>query len=577
MTMGQMDKGTKKPWLPLVALALLAFSLPFELDAPLWQVGPLVITNVELLLFLTLALTAISLLKSNVKWEQPDRYWWWLLPFVAGLFLSALLAPQWASNAFKAALRLLSGVLLALAVLQIVRQREDGRTISIVLLTGGLIAAFIGWWEISQSELVWADLFRSHITRVGSFLRLTGTFDYANQAAMFIEATLPFLVAAAWSVSAGNLPHRYKYPLLALFLLLTLLYLQASVLTLSRASFATIILVCLLLGIWLTVRQAAPSRKMAKWWLGLAALMAVLTAVNYVLNSQLRLRLQGGNVDDWYRAQIVVPSKLELPEGATLDVPVTVINDGSLVWRSRGENPILLGARWINQRGNQVYGELLWPFPGFVNPQDTVQMTVPLSAPPDSGTYELRWDVVHENVTWFGNKSGLFATSLVTVVPDDGRVDRGKVVVNERTAWAYAGPVPNRTTLWTLGLQMMQERPLLGIGLDNFRLIYGERLDKPIYDKTVHTNNFYLELLVSLGIIGAIPFLIWSAALLVDVLRTLRRLDLTMWQVALAAGLLAFFIHGFLDFFLLFNATGLLFWLLAGLWIGEKRGHAYRI
>jgi TM2 domain-containing membrane protein YozV len=60
-------------------------------------------------------------------------------------------------------------------------------------------------------------------------------------------------------------------------------------------------------------------------------------------------------------------------------------------------------------------------------------------------------------------------------------------------------------------------------------------------------------------------------------LRTLRRPDLTMWQVALAAGLLAFFIHGFLDFFLLFNATGLLFWLLAGLWLSEKRGYAYRI
>lgn len=577
MTMGQRDKGTQKPWLLLISLAMLAFSLPFELDAPLWQLGPLVITNVELLLFLTLALTAVSLLIFNLKWVQPDRYWWWLLLFTAGLFLSALLAPQWASNAFKAALRLISGMLLALAVLQIIRQRGDGRAISIVLITGGLIATFIGWWEISQSELVWAGLFRSHITRVGSFLRLTGTFDYANQAAMFIEATLPFLLAAAWSANTSNLSRRYKYPLLAILLLLTLFYLQASVLTLSRASFATIILVCLLLGVWLTVRQATPHRKMAKWWLGLAALTAVLAAFNYVLNNQLRLRLQGGNVDDWYRAQIVVPPTLEIPDGTTLDVPVTVINDGALVWRSQGENPILLGARWINQQGNQVYGEPHWPFPSSVNPQDTVQMTVPLIAPPDAGTYELRWDVVHENVTWFGNKSGRYATSLVTVIPIDGQVNRGTFGVNGQDTWEYAGPVPNRTTLWMLGLNMVQERPLFGIGLDNFRLIYGERLDVPYFDNTVHTNNFYLELLVSLGIIGAIPFLFWSAALLVDVLRTLRRPDLNMWQVALAAGLLAFFIHGFLDFFLLFNATGLLFWLLAGLWISEKKDHAYRI
>lgn len=577
MRVGQRDKVTQKSWLLLVSLALLAFSLPFELDAPLWQIGPLVITNVELLLFLTLVLTAVFLLIFNLKWVQPDRYWWLLLLFVGGVFLSALLAPQWASNAFKAALRLISGILLALAVLQIVRQREDGRTISIVLLAGGLIATFIGWWEISQSELVWASLFRSHITRVGSYLRLTGTFDYANQAAMFIEATVPFLVAAAWSVSTGNLSRRYKYPLLVLILLLALCYLQASILTLSRASFATIILVCLLLGIWLTVRQTVANKKMAKWWLGLAALTALLIAVNYVLNPQLRLRLQGGNVDEWYLARIVVPSKLEMPDGAALDVPVTVINDGALVWSSRGENPILLGARWINRQENQVYGEMLWPFPGIVNPQDTVQMTVPLIAPPDSGAYELRWDVVHKNVTWFGNKSGRYATSLVTVLPNDGQAELWTSGVNGQAAWEYAGPVPNRTALWMLGLNMIQERPLFGIGLDNFRLIYGERLDVPYFDNTVHTNNFYLELLVSLGIIGAIPFLFWAAALLVDMLRTLRRLDLTMWQVALAAGLLAFFIHGFLDFFLLFNATGLLFWLLAGLWISEKRGHAYRI
>jgi hypothetical protein len=565
------------PWLSLAALALLAFSLPFELDEPLWQIGSLVITNVELLLFLTLALTTVSFLIYNLKWVQPDRYWWWLLPFVGGLFLSALLAPQLVSNAFKAALRLISGMLLALAVLQIIRRREDGRTISIVLVAGGLIATFIGWWEVSQSELDWASLFRSHITRVGSFLRLTGTFDYANQAAMFIEATLPFLLAAAWSVSAGNLSRRYKIPLLAIFFLLILFYLQASVLTLSRASFATIILVCLLLGIWLTIRQPASNKKMAKWWLGLAALTAVLIVANFILNPQLRLRLQGGNVDEWYRAQIVVPPNLEMADGATLEVPVTVINDGALVWRSQGENPFLLGARWINRQENKEYGAMLWPFPDIVNPQDTVKMTVPLIAPPDAGAYELRWDVVHKDVTWFGNKSGLYTTSSVTVIPDDGQGDWDRSAILDRAAWDYGGPEPNRTTLWTLGLHMLQERPLFGIGLDNFRLIYGEQLNDPNYDITVHTNNFYLELLVSLGIIGGIPFLIWLAALFVDLLRTLRQLDLTMWQVAVAAGLLAFFIHGFLDFFLLFNATGLLFWLLAGLWISEKRGHAYRI
>jgi hypothetical protein len=33
---------------------------------------------------------------------------------------------------------------------------------------------------------------------------------------------------------------------------------------------------------------------------------------------------------------------------------------------------------------------------------------------------------------------------------------------------------------------------LLGIGLENFRLIYGERLGNPRYDNTVYTNSLYL-------------------------------------------------------------------------------------
>ena len=572
------DTGNRLSW---AALVLLAFSLPFELDRPLWQIGPLAVTNVEALLLLTLAATAVSLFYSPGQADPPgflNRYHGWLALFVGGLLLATLLAPQQQGNALKAALRLISGMLLALAVWQTVRRPGDGRIISGALVLAGLMAAAIGWWEISQSELAWAGLFRSHITRVGSFLRLTGTFDYANQAAMFIEATLPFLLAAAWAVNRSHWPRRVKYPLLALLLLLTLLYLQAGVLTLSRASFATIILVCLLLAAWLAVRQPARSRQMALWWVGLAGVTAVLTIGNTLLSSQFRLRLQDGNVDEWYRTHIVVPPTLSIAAGATIEAPVTVTNEGALVWRSQGENPILLGARWIDEAGEQAHGEQRWPFPGPVNPQATVHMNVPVTAPPDPGVYELRWDVVHENVTWFANKSGLFAATRVTVSANEGQTGPVKpaAVVDDRAAWEYAGPVPNRTTLWRVGLQMLRQRPLFGIGLDNYRLTYGDWLGLPYSDTTVHTNNFYLELLVSLGVIGALPFLLWSAGLLTDVLRTLRQPEVGMWQTAVAAGLLAFFIHGFLDFFLLFNATGLLFWLLVGLWISEKK-YAHRL
>ena len=620
-------------------LLLLAVSLPFELTSPLTTIGPFSISNLQLLLLLVLSFTAVSLLSrtkvwllplsrfscngheliepprreerkelklkssrplrlcgeknswqlvtnalsrffQDAQWVWPDRYWLWLLPFVASLFLAALLAPQLQANALKAALRLCSGILLALAALQLLLQPHKGRLLGLALLAGGLLAAALGWWEIAQTELAAMSLFRSHLTRVGTLLRLTGPFGYANQTAMFLEATLPFLLAIAGSVTVSKLPHNFKILLLVCLFLLTLFYVQAIILTLSRAGAATVLVVSLLLTALLLWQQPSARRKMALWWLGLAGITAVLIATNLLLSDQYRLRLQGGNVDEWYRAQISVPPTLELTAGSTIAVPVTVTNEGSLIWYSQGDSPILLGARLLNEDGTQAHSELRWPFPESVRPQETVQMMAPFTAPAVPGVYELRWDVVEEDVTWFGANTGLYGSSQVTILPDDGQTsppDSTTLTMSEQAAWAYGGPVPNRTTLWTLAVQMIGERPFLGIGMDNFRLIYGERLGNPRYDNTVHTNSFYLEMLVSVGLVGAVSFLLWSGGLLLDILRTLRRPNLTMWQAALAASLLTYYIHGFFDFFLLFNATGLLFWLLTALWLSEKRNHADRI
>jgi hypothetical protein len=71
--------------------------------------------------------------------------------------------------------------------------------------------------------------------------------------------------------------------------------------------------------------------------------------------------------------------------------------------------------------------------------------------------------------------------------------------------------------------------------------------------------------------LGALPFFIWLGLLGLDLWRSGRQPTASIWQCAIVAGLLAFFLHGLLDYFLLFNATGLLFWLLVGLWLGTKQ------
>jgi hypothetical protein len=74
-------------------------------------------------------------------------------------------------------------------------------------------------------------------------------------------------------------------------------------------------------------------------------------------------------------------------------------------------------------------------------------------------------------------------------------------------------------------------------------------------------------MIVSVGILGSLPFFGWLGLLGLDVLKRLRNGRINLWQIALIGSLLAYLIHGLLDYFLMFNGTGLLFWILVGMWI----------
>ena len=54
---------------------------------------------------------------------------------------------------------------------------------------------------------------------------------------------------------------------------------------------------------------------------------------------------------------------------------------------------------------------------------------------------------------------------------------------------------------------MLWSHPLLGVGPDNFRFLYGAYLDLEEWDHKLHSNNMYLEFLVGSGIPGGLLFL----------------------------------------------------------------------
>ncbi|MBN1994053.1 MAG: N-acetylmuramoyl-L-alanine amidase [Anaerolineae bacterium] len=111
-----------------------------------------------------------------------------------------------------------------------------------------------------------------------------------------------------------------------------------------------------------------------------------------------------------------------VPPAQTLSVNITVQNVGRLTWTSGGSNPFRLGFQWYNTAGQMVAFSPEFdfhnPLPADTPPGETVTLLARLRTPDTPGTYHLRWDMLHEQVSWFTSQgdAGLLV-SPVTVSP----------------------------------------------------------------------------------------------------------------------------------------------------------------
>lgn len=569
-------------------LLLLAFSLPFEL--PLLTLRTLQLTNLELLLALTLLLTTLHHITTHYPLPSTlyplptTRY---LLPtlLILTLLLTSLLAPEFRGNALKASGRVISGLLLTLTIPHILTTKRQFKWLIASIVAGGLLAITIGWLEVATlGRFTWLNLFRENATTAGPFRRLSASFPHANQTAMYIEATLPLLIAllitqAKRLTNYVNRGARYitrqNHPLPSTLYPLPLtipiiLYLQASYLTYSRTSFVTIIASCLLIPLVGRIAKSSVP-KYTTIWAGVAGLTLILLGFNLWLNPIFRLRLSSEGDNEWYETTFIVPDELTVPAGQIITPTITIHNNGHLIWRSTDrENPIHIGGHWyLQNQTTQLSAQPRWRLDHTTRPGQTTTQPIPLQAPLITGTYRFEWDMVQEHIVWFSQKNGQHPSTTITVT--QGSTEQIQKLSNNSSFVAFetiietpqiVPPIPGRATLWRIALQQLQEHPLLGIGLDNYRLTYGPYLNQDTWNQTVHTNNWYIETIVSFGTFGSIPFLLAMVSLLIQILRNLHH---NIWTMALSASLLTYFIHGLLDYFLLFNNTGLLFWLLIGL------------
>ena len=207
-------------------------------------------------------------------------------------------------------------------------------------------------------------------------------------------------------------------------------------------------------------------------------------------------------------------------------------------------------------------------------------MAAKVRAPRQAGEYQLTWDIVHEGRTWLSTQGVELASSRVSV---EGARDLETLPTSHGRLPVAALRLPRRI-LWQAAGRIAWAHPFTGIGPDNFRLVYGNYLGLDAWDRRVHANDMYLEVLSGTGLLGLLA-LLWLTVAAGRHLWARWRSSPPDAAAPWACLLMAWFGivgHGLVDSFLTFTTTYVVFALAAGLAVSPAlnaaaTSHAHRI
>ena len=554
--------------LQLIALVLLALLLPFELKTPIGSLGPIVITNVEALLYAVIVLWIIGVIRARrIHWTLAHSA---VLAWLIVQFLAAILAPLEREAAIKFALRSTGGALLFFSAAEWIRSERRAGVLMTALAIGAVVSALAGWLEAESSAAQDALLiFKTQATLVGGQLRASGTFQYANTAARYWEAVLPILIVVGMWWSIVRVQRRWIW----LALVAGLIMIEAIILSSSRAALVSTALALLIL---IAIDRASSIRSGVGKPAALAMIaLLCLIGVELFVNPLLATRLRSENDDSWFQAAIQ-PAQIDLTAaaGAPITQTVMITNTSVRTWPAAGARPVYLSYHWIQSATRRVLilDGARTRLPRDLTPGEGVTVVANVEMPSQQGTLILQWDMVQEDVTWFGERGSPVAEVNVAVTPAQVM---GEHALTPTPSQLDSTSSPPRSELWRAAMKMWLAYPLLGVGPDNFRHVYGTYLGQTSFDDRITANSWYAELLSTTGIVGFIAGMFAVVAVVIVVRRRWQLLTTRSARVlalGLSVALLTFFIHGFVDYFMEFTSTYGLFWLIAGLLIGLLAG-----
>lgn len=548
----------------VIALVLVS---PFEALQPLLRMPGQSFTTVEAALLAVFVACGVSVVLSR-QWARvalSDCLPW--VALVCAAVLSALLAPLFKTNALHMAIRLgIAAMVWGVAVVGARSEAARTRVACAVVVSGTLVSAlviadFIGVPFVSQM----LRSFRTSVAVVGAQVRASGPFQYPTIAAMYLEV--------AFALGLGLLAAFVDRLRIQTVLVVVLSVIaEAVILTFTRAALITMALSLLIVGglVW---RRSGVNRAVVS--------IAVLTVVMLaeLLSSRsaemLVLRMTTEGQGRWFSAVINTPSTVRLDTRQPIRVPLTITNTGRATWDSHAAEPIRLSYHWIAEDSDEV---IAWEgtrtmFDAPVRPGQTVSVDANVGGPGRPGRFRLMWDLEQTRRLWFSSEPGavpVFAEGTVT----------GPAISMQKYGGAQRIPKtdvrPGRLLLWGAAVRMWSERPLLGVGPDNFRLLYGGYSNLPYADPRVHSNNMYVELMAGTGLVG-LAALLWLGV------RSARATFIAARSDALGAGIaaacLACGVHGLVDSFLSFTGTYIVIAVVFGLATASAQDvpHAHRV
>ena len=541
----------------VVILVLLS---PFEMTEPLLRLPGQSISSVETVLLSMFGAWAVSTVVTRTlpTIDTPLTRPW--LALLAAMAVAAVVAPAHRANALHMVGRLTLAFGIYLTVLNGVTTRFRARTLLLAIAIAGCVVAalvVVDFLNVAPA-VTFLSRFRSQTAMVGAQLRASGPFQYPTIASMFLETAFACAVGVLLLAIDGG---RRRSAVIA-FCALALIA-EGVTLTYTRSGLVTLIL---------TLFIAAGGRaRLVGYDAGCRALtlLAVVVGVLFLAprsSEGMRLRLTTEGQDEWYRADIVGPRHLDLSTGGRAAVDVTVTNTGQVTWDSQAARPFGFSYHWLLADADRIVS---WEgiralFPSPVKPGQTVTVRVIVEAPRQPGEFRIVWDLYQEGLLWFSTEPGAqwFVSRATVSGPQSGQSLRPE----DFRVMPRPTERPGRLVLWAAATRMISAHPWLGVGPDNFRLVYGDYSQLARADPRVHSNNMYLEVLTGGGLVAGLclMWLLWRAGRLAQSTLWLSNEGAVVGHAA-GAACAAIAVHGLADSFVSFTATYTLIAVALGL------------